>query len=154
MIPSTNDSVQWFKSYWPSKFSRDLCDHHLTTVQRENNCLVRNCHSLLLHVRVLPPKFCSFRRSGRVLARSIKIVGARLSNQPTCMCITTPMYGRVPRLSQSKKALFIGHTVYFWSATPCKSLMKWETVPTITCTYLARDDGPRFQVDMLFSLSK
>ena len=81
LIPSTNDSVQWFKSYWPSKFSRDLCDHHLTTVQRENNCLVRNCHSLLLHVRVLPPKFCSFRRSGRVLARSIKIVGARLSNQ-------------------------------------------------------------------------
>ena len=63
-------------------FSCNLGDHHLTTVQRDKNRLVRKCHRLLLHVRVLFPKFCSFRRPGRVLARSIKIVGAWLSNQP------------------------------------------------------------------------
>ena len=84
MIPPTNDSVEWFRSYWPSKiiFAQSLWPppHHSPT---RKNGLVRKCHSLVQHVTVLFPKFCSFRRSGRVLARSIKIIGAWLSNQPT-----------------------------------------------------------------------
>ena len=64
MTPSTNTSVEWFRNYWPSKI---ICYHHLTTVQRGKYRVVRNCHRLLLRVRVLFPNFCNSRRSGRVL---------------------------------------------------------------------------------------
>ena len=77
------NSVECFRSYGLQRsFSRNLGDHHLTTVHRKKNRMVRECHKLLLHVRVLFPIFCSFRRSGRVLPKNTMIVGAWLSNPP------------------------------------------------------------------------
>ena len=62
---------------------RRLLETATTQVSSEKkNRVVRKCNRLVLHVRVMFPKLCRVRRSVRVLPRCIKIVGARLSNQP------------------------------------------------------------------------
>ena len=85
-----NDTIHT-RFYWVVEkllaFKDHFCtigDSHHTTVQREKNHGVQECHRLAPHVRVLFPKFCNFRRLGTLLPRSIKIKGARLSNLPKC----------------------------------------------------------------------